>query len=141
MTTNTCEVQKNTYQDSVRLMRVSQGLSGLNGVEQAIVVMGTDANKRVMEEIGLLTDAVEQAGPNDLVIVIEAVSDETAQEALEKAQEILSGEAEGSQSKSTEEVPFRTAAGYGAKDIQGPFQDQDHQKPAIKSGLFSKRFR
>jgi succinyl-CoA synthetase alpha subunit len=124
-------------------MRVSEGLSDLNGVVQAIVIMGTDANKRVMTEIGLLTDAVEQAGPNDLVIVIEALSDETAQEALEKAQVMLSDKAEGAQPKQKEEVPFRTLeqayrsfseANMTLISVPGPFAKIEAAK-ALHAGM------
>jgi len=82
-------VKPKTYQDSVRLMRVSQTLTGLNQVKQAMVAMGTDANKRVLEEIGLLTDDVNNAGANDLVIVVEAETDEAAHSAIEQADRLL----------------------------------------------------
>lgn len=97
-------VKPKTYQDSVRLMRLSETLSNLNRVKQAIAAMGTDANKRVLAEVGLLTDRVEESGPNDLVIVIEADSDEAAQEALTEAERIL---AEASQSETEQQAQTR----------------------------------
>jgi len=63
-----------TYQDSVRLMRISEKLSNLDTIQRSFVAMGTDANKRVLEQIDLLTDAVNEAGANDLIFVIEADS-------------------------------------------------------------------
>lgn len=83
------KVKPATYYDSVRLMRASQTLSGLDQVKQAIVAMGTDANKRVMSEVGLLTHEVAAAGANDLVIVVEAESNEAARRAVEAADRIL----------------------------------------------------
>src|SRR5690606_37730563 len=83
-----------TYQDSVRLMRISESLSSLEQVKQAIVAMGTAANKRVLAEIGLLTETVEQAEANDLVIVIEAESEAAAQAALAQAEVSLAEAAE-----------------------------------------------
>ena len=50
---------------------------------------GTEANKRVLSEVGLMTEMVEQAEANDLVIVIEADSDSGAQQALTEAEAIL----------------------------------------------------
>ncbi|MEW5961245.1 MAG: acyl-CoA synthetase FdrA [Chloroflexota bacterium] len=84
------QIKPNTYFDSVRLMRVSELLSGLPGIQQAIVAMGTEANKRVLAETQLLTDQVQAAGPNDLVLVVEADSAEAAREALRQAEAKLS---------------------------------------------------
>jgi FdrA protein len=82
-------VKPNTYQDSVRLMRLSQTVSGLPGVKQAFVAMGTGANKRVLEEVGLLTDEAREAGVNDLFVVVEADTAAAAQSALEQAGRLL----------------------------------------------------
>src|SRR6266545_5494024 len=83
-------IYPSTYQDSVRLMRLSETLSGMDQVRQATAAMATDANKRVLEEVGLLTDAVCGAGANDLVVVIDADSDAAAQAALAEAERLLS---------------------------------------------------
>lgn len=88
------QIKPKTYQDSVRLMRISESLSSLEQVKQAIVAMGTAANKRVLAEIGLLTETVEQAEANDLVIVIEAESEAAAQAALAQAEVSLAEAAE-----------------------------------------------
>ncbi len=84
------QVKPNIYQDSVRLMRISEALSKLAGVGQAIVAMGTDANKRVLSEAGLLTVEVEGAGANDLVVVIQASSADAARQGLAAADALLS---------------------------------------------------
>ncbi len=83
------KVKPAIYYDSVQLMRASQALSSLDQVKQAIVAMGTDANKRVLSEVGLLTDEVAAAGANDLMIVVEAESNEAARRAVEAADRIL----------------------------------------------------
>lgn len=82
-------VKPKTYQDSVRLMRLSELLSAIGQVRQATVAMGTDANKRVLAEVGLLTDEVERAGPNDLVIVVDADTEAVAQHAISEAERLL----------------------------------------------------
>lgn len=84
------QIKPNTYYDSVRLMRVSEMLSQLPGVRQAIVAMGTEANKRVLAETNLLAETVQDAGANDLMLVIEADSAEAGQEALTQAEAKLS---------------------------------------------------
>lgn len=71
-------------------MRLSETLSGLAQVKQAIAAMGTDANKRVLKEAELLTGDVNRAGANDLVIVIDADTEEAARSALAKAERLLS---------------------------------------------------
>jgi FdrA protein len=83
------KVKPKTYQDSVRLMRLSETLSAIGHVKQATVAMGTDANKRVLAEVGLLTDDVERAGANDLVIVIDAQHEEAARAAIAEAERAL----------------------------------------------------
>ncbi len=98
------QIKPKTYQDSVRLMRVSETLSGLDKVKQAIVAMGTEANKRVLAEVGLLTGPVERAQPNDLVIVIEAEDDPAAEAALARAEAILVG-ADSAEKQSEEIAP------------------------------------
>lgn len=98
-------IKPKTYHDSVSLMRLSETLSNLDGIEQAIVAMGTGANKRVLAEIGLMTDEVAQSEANDLVIVIQAESDEAAQVALEHAETMLTKVADSGPQAQQEIIP------------------------------------
>lgn len=84
-------VKSGQYQDSVRLMRLSERLTALDGVRQAFAAMGTDANKRVLTEAGMLTEEVRRAGANDLVVVVDAASDDVARRALAEAEQLLAG--------------------------------------------------
>ena len=102
------QVNSNTYHDSVRLMRVSDALTNLDGVEQAIVAMGTQANKRVLSELGLLSEMVTGAGPNDLMIVVEAPMKLAAQDALAQADVILTESSQANTDGATIEAPPRT---------------------------------
>jgi FdrA protein len=77
------------YQDSVRLMRISEALVNMDGVTQSIVGMATDANRRMLGELGLLDEALSGARPDDLVIAVEAVDDGTADAAVARAEELL----------------------------------------------------
>jgi len=77
------------YHDSVRLMQVSKELSNLDSVQRTFVAMGTDSNKRVLEQIGLLTSTVKDAGANDLIFVVEANSKAIGENALAKAKILL----------------------------------------------------
>jgi len=63
------EVRSGQYHDSVQLMLVSRALAGLDGVRSAMVAMGTELNVGLLDGMGF---AVPAAGPNDLVVAIEA---------------------------------------------------------------------
>jgi succinyl-CoA synthetase alpha subunit len=82
-------VKTGEYHDSVSLMLVARDLAGLEGVNDAAVVMATEANKSILSEAGLLTDLARQANANDLVISVSAVEESFAEEALHKAEELL----------------------------------------------------
>lgn len=133
-------VKQKTYQDSVRLMRVSETVSNLQAVTQAIVAMGTAANKRVLAEVGLLTDMVAQAEANDLVIVIEAESDTAAQQALARAEAILT---ESTVTQEHQSIPVRTfeqakrsltAANLALISVPGPHAKLEAAK-ALNAGM------
>lgn len=61
-------VKSNRYQDSVTLMQVAGRLRAQSGVEDAALMMGTEPNKAMLSEAGLLAPEGEAAGPNDLII-------------------------------------------------------------------------
>ncbi len=84
-------IKKSQYHDSVSLMLVAKQLSAMPGVRDAAVVMGTEANKGILGTAGLLTPEAQAAGPNDLIISVEAGSGEVAAIALAMAEGMLAG--------------------------------------------------
>lgn len=72
-------VRRNEYHDSIALMRASQRLRETEGVSQAMVAMGTAANVQILGELGFSADALEDAGPQDLVVAV--AGDDAAVEA------------------------------------------------------------
>ncbi|HID90550.1 TPA: hypothetical protein EYP44_01155, partial [Candidatus Bathyarchaeota archaeon] len=82
-------VRRGEYYDSVLLMRVSEEVRRAPGVKEAAVLMATDTNKRMLSDVGLLTEDVKRAGADDLVIVVEAIDDESAGKAILRADELL----------------------------------------------------
>lgn len=82
-------IKFSAYFDSVTLMRVQNGIRGQPGVTEAGVVMGTDANKDILREAGLLTIESEAAGADDLIVAVRAETEEVAERALALAQELL----------------------------------------------------
>jgi FdrA protein len=83
------EVRKGFYLDSVALMRFSRTIAGLDGVEEAALMMGTPANRQIMTDAGLLNEAGQAAEGGDLVIGIRATDQETADRALANALDLL----------------------------------------------------
>lgn len=63
-------IKHSEYHDSVTLMLAARELSHMAEVEDAAVVMATEANKGLLKNAGLLTPEVEAASPNDLVIAV-----------------------------------------------------------------------
>jgi FdrA protein len=64
-------VLPNRYVDSVRLMKVAQGLRGDDGVRACEIVMGTPANLSALEALGVECEA----GPGDVVIAVDGGAD------------------------------------------------------------------
>lgn len=61
-------IRNNAYYDSVSLMQISKAVEEQNGVERAMVCMGTDMNKELLNAAGLLTEDFIAAKPSDLII-------------------------------------------------------------------------
>jgi len=83
-------VKPSEYHDSVSLMLVAQELARLPGVTDAAVVMGTEANKGILEGAGLLTAEAQAATANDLVIALSA-EDGALERALAEVDRLLKG--------------------------------------------------
>ncbi len=83
-------VKGGNYRDSVTLMRVSNEVSKLKGVSQAAVVMATPLNKRFLADAGFSGGEIERAGPDDLIIAVEAQSREVIESTMSKVEEMLS---------------------------------------------------
>src|SRR3954451_14878745 len=87
-----CLIRPGSYFDSVVLMRVAAELGARPGVRTASLAMATAANKDVLAAAGLLGDDAAAAGPNDLVIALDADAD-AADEAFAAAEEALDSRA------------------------------------------------
>jgi len=82
-------VVRGRYLDSVSLMRMSRDVSSLAGVVEAAVMIGSDTNKRLMRDSGLLQQASEGAKPTDLIVGIVAQSQASAEAALAELDALL----------------------------------------------------
>ena len=83
------EIRRGSYLDSVALMRLTRELTGLAGVEEAGLMIGTPANREILREAGVLTTEGEAAGPGDLIIAVRAATPAQATAAIARARELL----------------------------------------------------
>lgn len=89
MTSVSTEIRKGAYYDSVVLMQLQRALLTLPGVVDAGVVMATPANKDLLAQSNLLTDAASPALPDDLLIVVSAADNASAGSALGQVDALL----------------------------------------------------
>lgn len=82
-------IKPGEYHDSIQLMLVARALTETAGVQDAAVVMGTDANKSILASAGLLNDEVRAATSNDLVVAVRAEADVIAAASLQNAEALL----------------------------------------------------
>lgn len=85
------DIRKKQYYDSVFLMGVNQKLSSAKDVVQTAVLMGSDKNKILLKNMGVLEQTFEDAGPNDLIIAIAGTNQEAVNAALKMVDGILHG--------------------------------------------------
>ena len=102
-------VLKNVYRDSVALMRLSREMESIEGVSQATAIMGTDNNKELLRQAGLLDDAGRAAGPNDLIVAFDLASAELETQALQWFQERLEAREHG----------LSASQGYRPRSLEG----------------------
>ena len=98
-------IRENNYMDSIFLMTVSREINKINGVKNAVVVMGSDMNKTVLKEFGGLTKEAAATTPNDLIISVDIESEDLSTTIEQKINELI---LKKSFSVSDAEVNYRT---------------------------------
>ncbi len=83
------EIRSGAYYDSVILMQLQRELAALPDVIDAGVVMGTEANKNILSQNDMLSPEGQAAGPEDLLIVVQAPSEKIALDALRQVDDLL----------------------------------------------------
>ena len=112
-------ISANLYKDSVALMRVAQGLLALPGVVNATQQMGNPANKDILREAGLLHKSVQDAGPSDVMVVVQARSAALCAAAVDSCQAQLAGtQASGASTGDVQALP-RSSLGMGQAALSG----------------------
>lgn len=83
-------IRKNTYQDSINLMLLTNRINTLEGVIRSSIMMGTDANKDIYRNQGLLTDEAATANPSDMIIVVDSEKEDVVDLVLKETDSFLS---------------------------------------------------
>lgn len=82
-------IKKNSYQDSINLMLLTNAVSTIDGVHKVQVMMATPANKDIFKGAGLYTEELEAAESSDMAIVIDTDDESKVEEVVEKADQYL----------------------------------------------------
>ncbi|MDR3211505.1 MAG: hypothetical protein LBU79_06280 [Planctomycetota bacterium] len=110
-------VKKDTYRDSIFLMKLSVQAAKESGAETVSAMMATARNKELFLSSGLMTPEIEAAQANDLAIAIQG-SEEAAREAAELVARLLEAETEDSASGAGE-VRKPATLRQAAKSVSG----------------------
>src|SRR5665213_127381 len=139
-------IKANLYKDSVALMRIAQIVLARPGVRQATLMMGTPANKAILAQAGLQSAESEKARPGDLMIVVDAETDDAIKATNAEFLRLLEGDGRDSSSAAAPAAmaPRSIAmamAGAGADDVTlaqisvpGPYAAAEAMK-ALRHGL------
>lgn len=84
------KIKENHFHDALHLMRISKNIRESGGIINAVAVMATEKAKFALEDVGLMTPKINAASGSDLVMVVEADSEEAAKQALDKIEELVS---------------------------------------------------
>lgn len=135
----TTKIWSDTYYDSVTLMLGSSMISALPGIDEAMVLMGTDRNKTVIRASGLIAEGTGSFGPNDIVIGIRSEDEAAARTAIDTLEAFLTSK-KGSGDRN---ITARTLAGALREDpginlamisVPGRYARAEVEK-ALDSGL------
>jgi FdrA protein len=131
-------IRNNEYFDSVFLMAISKRLSAFSGVEQTAVLMGTDANKRLLADIGISGVEIEKVRANDLVVAVVAETMDIVSEVIDSFDDILQNLAAGTRISDvhTLRAAFdrKPGANLAIFSIPGEFVGNEARK-ALETGL------
>jgi len=78
----TGQIKKGVYFDSVTLMNIGKEITGMEGVIDAAVVMGTKENKAILSSAGLLTSELGDARDADLLISVKTENEKVTRNVL-----------------------------------------------------------
>ena len=86
------KIKNNYFQDALRLMRISKNAREKDGVSNAVAVMATDKAKYALQDAGLMTPEVLEASGSDLVIAVEASTEDLAAQTINELEALISSD-------------------------------------------------
>ncbi|MDQ2749181.1 MAG: FdrA family protein [Actinomycetota bacterium] len=107
MSVDQVEARGGAYADSVTLMQVSRRVASTEGVDAALVAMGTELNLDLLDGMGFTRPA--SVGPNDLLVAVRAQDDAALSAGLAVVAEALAARP-GVSGTSFAELPPRTVS-------------------------------
>ncbi len=131
-------IRKNQYYDSVFLMGINKILSEAPGVEQTTVLIGTEANKRLLADIGVADPEIDAADPNDLIVAVIAESTAVVEDVINGFDETLKAMVARSPVSNIRTleagISHRPDANLAVFSIPGEYV-ADEARKALESGL------
>lgn len=137
-------IRTNLYKDSVALMRIGEVVRASAGVQRATLLMGTPANKEILASTGLFDAALGAARPGDIMISVEAATDELLEVAISEIGRQLDGQVTSAGSNNAAAtIPLRSLAMGWARagnpalaqiSVPGPYAAAEALK-ALRKGL------
>lgn len=98
-------ILKNSSYNSLKLLYLNHVLHETKEVKRAQVVMGTETNKTFLKEIDLYHESIEEADPNEMVVVMEVAKETTINTVIEKAEAHLDQKNEPTSARRNEGRP------------------------------------
>jgi len=86
------KIKSNYFQDALRLMRISKNAREKDGISNAVAVMATDKAKYALKDAGLMTPEVEESTGSDLVIAVEASTEDLADQTINEIEALISSD-------------------------------------------------
>ena len=143
-------VKRDMYFDSITLMKMARFLTEMDGIDDAAAIMATEPNLQLLGEAGLTpfegnAESVGSVGPADVLIVVRASDETSAEAALDAAEKQLaqrpatnhvgSPGAPMAQPRSLEQaVQLHPEASVAAISVPGPYAALEAER-ALRAGL------
>ncbi|MED7635720.1 acyl-CoA synthetase FdrA [Limosilactobacillus fermentum] len=96
-------IEKNSYHDSIVLMLLTNHLKEIAGVNNVQVMMGTPANKDIFKTGGLATPELDQATPNDMVVVVDVDDEALIDQVVAESKNYLEEQSQAKEDEGTTE--------------------------------------
>jgi len=98
-------VRRGAWYDSAFLMRVSRRLGELDGVMEAVVMMGTEMNRRLLEDAGFAGQLLAAATAMDMVVALRVAAEARVEAVEAELERLLEGGAAAARGARAEERP------------------------------------